>query len=114
MSLTNNSTSSNQNNSSSLSNNNKISDSENSKNNLIKNYNKGSDEKLTCDALKENITPPIPPPFPLSLLNTNKIPLLKERAKTVRIGKVRWPPPLKDNETFENELQRYLTVIFQY
>ncbi len=32
--------------------------------------------------------------------------LLQSRAKTVRIGRVRWPPPLNPNETFESELQR--------
>jgi hypothetical protein len=35
---------------------------------------------------------------------------LQARAKTVRIGKVRWPPPLKESETFENELQRRLEL----
>lgn len=104
LNLTNNSTSSYQNNISSLSTY-KMSDSENSKINVIKTFSRKSNEKLTSD-VKENISPPIPPPFPLSLLNSNKIPLLKERAKTVRIGKVRWPPPLKENETFQNELQR--------
>jgi hypothetical protein len=33
---------------------------------------------------------------------------IQARAKTIRIGKVRWPPPLKESETFENEIQRLL------
>ena len=36
--------------------------------------------------------------------------VLQSRAKTVRIGKVRWPPPLNTNETFESELQRRLEI----
>jgi hypothetical protein len=35
---------------------------------------------------------------------------IQGRAKTVRIGKVRWPPPLRESETFENELQRRLAL----
>lgn len=35
---------------------------------------------------------------------------IQGRAKTVRIGKVRWPPPLKESETFESELQRRLEL----
>jgi len=31
---------------------------------------------------------------------------IQARAKTVRIGKVRWPPPIKESELFENEIQR--------
>jgi hypothetical protein len=37
--------------------------------------------------------------------------LLQSRAKTVRIGRVRWPPPLNPNETFETELQRYVVLL---
>jgi hypothetical protein len=37
--------------------------------------------------------------------------LLQSRAKTVRIGRVRWPPPLNPNETFESELQRYTYIV---
>ena len=36
----------------------------------------------------------------------NKQTDIQARAKTIRIGKVRWPPPLKENETYENEVQR--------
>ncbi len=51
--------------------------------------NKSNNEQFTYD-LKEHMSPPIAPPFPSSLLNSNKIPLLKERAKTVRIGKAKF------------------------
>ena len=47
--------------------------------------------------------PPLPPPFNKVKVTLND---LQGRAKTVRIGKVRWPPPLRESETFENELQR--------
>lgn len=40
--------------------------------------------------------------------NSNSADLLQSRAKTVRIGKVRWPPPLNTNESFESELQRFI------
>lgn len=33
---------------------------------------------------------------------------IQARAKTVRIGKVRWPPPIKESELFENEIQRLI------
>ncbi len=37
---------------------------------------------------------------------------LQNRAKTVRIGRVRWPPALETSETFETELQKYLKDLF--
>ena len=50
--------------------------------------------------------PPLPPPPPPPRHLKPTLSDLQGRAKTVRIGKVRWPPPLKDKETFENELAR--------
>ncbi len=35
---------------------------------------------------------------------------IQARAKTIRIGKVRWPPPLRESEAFENEIQRKLEL----
>ena len=53
-----------------------------------------------------SVIPP-PPPLPIPKLSAKSVLNdLQARAKTVRIGKVRWPPPLRDTETFENELQR--------
>ncbi len=54
--------------------------------------------------------PPLPPPPPPRSLKPS-LSDLQGRAKTVRIGKVRWPPPLKEKETFEKELARYFKVL---
>ena len=54
--------------------------------------------------------PPAPPLPPLSKQVKASLSDLQARAKTVRIGKVRWPPPLRESETFENELQRRLEL----
>lgn len=66
--------------------------------------------------------PPPPPPLPASIsmmkpssrlcenIHIKTLQDIQGRAKTVRIGKVRWPPPLKDSETFESELQRRLEL----
>ena len=35
---------------------------------------------------------------------------IQARAKTVRIGKVRWPPPIRESELFESEMQRKLEL----
>ncbi len=57
---------------------------------ISKNFNISNNENEQFNSdLKDNISPPIPPPFPLALLNPNNIPLLKERAKTVRIGELK-------------------------
>ena len=53
-----------------------------------------------------SVIPPAPP-LPPSFKTKAPISELQGRAKTVRIGKVRWPPPLKEKETFEKELARY-------
>jgi hypothetical protein len=49
--------------------------------------------------------PPLPPPLPARNLKPS-LSDLQGRAKTVRIGKVRWPPPLKERESFEKELAK--------
>ena len=54
--------------------------------------------------------PPAPPLPPLIKQVKASLSDLQARAKTVRIGKVRWPPPLRESETFENELQRRLEL----
>lgn len=58
--------------------------------------------------------PPLPKPsIPKPACENIQIKTLQDiqgRAKTVRIGKVRWPPPLNESETFENELQRRLAL----
>ncbi len=80
----------------------------------------GANSNKCCAFLSNNIVPPTPPPAPpISLFKPIKIPLrsLQARAKTVRIGKVRWPPPLKETETFENELQRsvfFFKIFFNF
>lgn len=53
--------------------------------------------------------PPLPPPpKPLTLkpFNVNQVVDLQSRAKTIRIGKVRWPPAPNPTITFEYELQK--------
>lgn len=52
--------------------------------------------------------PPLPPPPPPPRHLKPSLSDLQGRAKTVRIGKVRWPPPLKEKETFEKELARFI------
>lgn len=56
--------------------------------------------------------PPPPPPLPQLELKQSKAKLsaadlFQSRAKTVRIGKVRWPPAPNTNLTFEYELQKF-------
>ncbi len=63
--------------------------------------------------------PPIPPPLPpihtqepVFKLNKARLSRLdfQSRAKTIRIGKVRWPPAPNVNLTFEYELQKLVIL----
>lgn len=62
-------------------------------------------EITTLSDMVMSMPPPAPPIIGLKQVKS-VLHDLQSRAKTVRIGKVRWPPPLKESETFENELQR--------
>ena len=51
--------------------------------------------------------PPLSPQKPLTFKQTKSIDVdLQSRAKTIRIGKVRWPPAPVQSLTFEYELQK--------
>lgn len=65
--------------------------------------------------LSQQIAPPPvpPPPPPIKLLNHKSLASqvdLQSRAKTIRIGKVRWPPAPNPSITFEYELKKKLDI----
>ena len=55
--------------------------------------------------------PPIPPPLPPVQTKVSHLDL-QSRAKTIRVGKVRWPPAPNVNLTFEYELQKLAYLIY--
>jgi hypothetical protein len=77
-----------------------------------------SDESLNnCPHNLTSFNPTIPPAPPLpqnsqnsKIVSRPSICDLQARAKTVRIGRVRWPPPLEENESFEKELAKRLEI----
>lgn len=89
---------------------------EESETSSILNSSSSDDSLNNCPQnLQLSTVPPPAPPLPQNyqqskIISRPSICDLQARAKTVRIGRVRWPPPLEEKESFEKELAKRLEI----